>query len=251
MKRTIATVTTVALCVGMAGARSPEGKLTRFDGEEFSKVINYSSSDLEYIPGSPRVEIIGSKEARENIMLMSSDGNLMIHSESKRYEKEPPKIRVYGHKVEIIVLYGSGDAKIDRLSGSNVCLSLYGSGDITAGDVKSTVVVLGVFGSGDLEIDNVDASTVKANVGGSGEITMRKLNSNTTELNVMGSGDLNVPSVNTTSFRAVVTGSGDITASGKCTNASLMCQGSGNINARGLRATKVSKIIQGSGDIHN
>lgn len=252
MKRTIVSIITVAMCAAIAGAKEPAGTLTRFRGEEFTKVMNYTSSDLEYLPGSPRVEIIGSKQARESIMLMSSGDNLMIHASENSNEKEPAKIKVYGNKVESIMLYGSGDAEVDKFTGTNLSLMLFGSGDITAGSVKASVVTLGVFGSGDLVVGSAEASSSgKMNVGGSGDIQVRKMNSRSVEANVMGSGDLNINLVNTTTLRAVVMGSGDITLAGSCTNASLMCQGSGCINARGLKATKVSKIIQGSGDIHN
>lgn len=252
MKRTIISIIAVAMCAAIAVAKEPAGTLTRFRGEEFTKVMNYTSSDLEYLPGSPRVEIIGSKEARESIMLMSSGENLMIHASENSYEKEPPKIKVYGHKVESIILFGSGDGEVNVLSGSNITLALYGSGDITAGNVKGNVVTLLDFGSGDIIVGTAEASSAtKVNVGGSGDMTVKKLNSRSVEANVMGSGDLNINLVNTTTLRAMVMGSGDITLAGTCTNASLMCQGSGNINARGLKATKVSKIIQGSGDIHN
>ena len=252
MKRTIISIIGVALCAAIAGAKEPAGTLTRFRGEEFAKVMNYTSSDIEYIPGSPRVEIIGCKEARESIMLMSQGETLMIHASENSYEKEPAIIKVYGHKVESIMLFGSGDGKVDVLSGSNSTLALYGSGDMTAGNVRGNVVTLLVFGSGDMIVGTAEASSAtKVNVGGSGDILVRKMNSRSVEANVMGSGDLNINLVNTTTLRAVVMGSGDITLAGTCTNASLMCQGSGTINARGLKATKVSKIIQGSGDIHN
>ena len=114
MKRTIISIITVAMCAAIAGAKEPAGTLTRFRGEEFTKVMNYTSSDLEYLPGSPRVEIIGSKQARESIMLMSSGDNLMIHASENSNEKEPAKIKVYGNKVESIMLYGSGDAEVDK-----------------------------------------------------------------------------------------------------------------------------------------
>ena len=252
MKGIMTTLLAVAVCIGSASAKTKEGKTTRFVGDEYSKVMNYTSSDIEYIVGSPRVEIIGNKQARESIMLMSKGETLMIHTDEDSYELEPATIKIYGHKVESIMLYGSGDAKVGNLTGTSLSLMLFGSGDITAGSVKGSAVSLGVFGSGDMIVNSAEVtSSAKVNVGGSGDVLVRKMNSRSVEANVMGSGDLDINLVRTTNLRAVVMGSGDITLAGSCTNAKLMCQGSGNINARGLKAARARKIVQGSGDIED
>lgn len=252
MKGIMTTLLAVAVCIGSASAKTKEGKTTRFVGDEYSKVMNYTSSDIEYIVGSPRVEIIGNKQARESIMLMSEGETLMIHTDENSYEEEPATIRVYGHKVESVMLYGSGDAMVGDLTGNNVSLMLFGSGDIKARSVSGASVLLGVFGSGDMIVGSAEAKlTAKVNVGGSGDVLVRKMNSKSVAANVMGSGDLDINLVRTTNLRAVVMGSGDITLAGSCTNAKLMCQGSGNINARGLKAARARKIVQGSGYIED
>ena len=42
MKRIVISIIAVALCAGIAGAKEPAGTLTRFRGEDFSKVMNYT-----------------------------------------------------------------------------------------------------------------------------------------------------------------------------------------------------------------
>lgn len=252
MKGIVISLIAVAICAGASEAKKTQGTTTRFVGDEFTKIMNFTSSDIEYIPGSPRVEIIGSKEERDNIMLVSSDNTLKIYSNYDSFDDESTKIKVYGNNVESINLYGSGDAKIGDLTGRKLSLIVFGSGDIDVRSVKATILTLGVYGSGDMIVGRAEASTsAKVSVGGSGDIEVRKMNSGSVEANVMGSGDLDINLVKAKSLRAVVMGSGDITIAGECTNAKLVCQGSGNINAHGLKAVRVSKIVQGSGDIEN
>lgn len=84
---------------------------------------------------------------------------------------------------------GSGDLKVNGISGGKVKLTIAGSGNVDAAG-KADSVDLSIAGSGDLRAGGLAARTADISIAGSGAVTANA--SETADVSIMGSGDVEV-----------------------------------------------------------
>ena len=82
---------------------------------------------------------------------------------------------------------GSGDLAIDRVDGGKVDLSVAGSGTVRAAG-KAQSLDIGIAGSGDVDMSGLEAVAADVSIAGSGNVRARA--TGTANVSIMGSGDV-------------------------------------------------------------
>jgi hypothetical protein len=221
----------IALC-GAAAVAVPAWAATRsFTVTGFEKVASAGSFDVIVTTGkgvSVRAE--GEEKALDRLEIKVEDRTLKIGTKSRSWswgDSDMDKVRVYVTAPAITgaALAGSGDMRIDRLTGADAKLRVAGSGDLTVANVNAGAVGVSVAGSG--------------NVAAVGKCT-------SVAVSVAGSGDVTMPDLKCETITAKVAGSGNV--SGYATKAgTVSVAGSGDVRIGGGAKCKVSKV--GSGDV--
>lgn len=221
---------------------------------DLTKVINYTSADVQYSTGKPGVELIGSDQDLARLRVIETEGVLVFQSASGRNAEGSDLdvvIKITGQNVNSFITYGSGDLRVEHLVSPNAMLIAYGSGDISVNTVKGSALQLCIYGSGDLKVNSSDADALKIYLQGSGDISVRSIKATSVTAALNGSGDISIPAVSAASLQVTNSGSGDISVGGDVSSLTLVNQGSGDINAKSLKAKNVTKIHQGTGDIYD
>ncbi|QJB70068.1 head GIN domain-containing protein [Parasphingorhabdus halotolerans] len=170
----------------------------------------------------------GDADVVERLRYELQDGNLKIGREKKTGWSggySSATVYVSAPSLKKAKLAGSGNLRADKLSGSEVAVSVAGSGNVNVDAVEADDLTARISGSGDMNLAG-QAKNVSANVTGSGVMKGKALKTNDAVLKVTGSGDLTLTADGTVD--AKVTGSGDIRVHGKakCTTKTT---GSGEI----------------------
>ena len=124
--------------------------------------------------------------------------------------------------------HGSGDLRIDKLSGPKFESSIAGSGDLQIDSAQLGSFALSIAGSGDVLISG-SADEARFGVAGSGDINARNFVAKKVNVSISGSGDAHVNA--TEAIEARVAGSGDVTYSGHPHDVSRRVSGSGTVEA--------------------
>ena len=141
------------------------------------------------------------------------------------------------HKVFVDVVFtsltaaqqhGSGDLRIDKLSGPRFESTIAGSGDLQIENAQVGSFALSIAGSGDVVISGT-ADDARFGVAGSGDINARNFAAKKVSVSISGSGDAHVNA--TEAIDAKVAGSGDITYSGHPHDVNRRVSGSGSVEA--------------------
>ena len=121
---------------------------------------------------------------------------------------------------------GSGDMRIDRVTGDAFDGTVAGSGSLRVGQLQVARVKMGIAGSGEIRADGGRAGEAEYEIAGSGDINMGKVVSDTASVEIAGSGNVEANATRTASVE--IAGSGDVRLSGgaKC---SVSKAGSGNV----------------------
>jgi hypothetical protein len=125
---------------------------------------------------------------------------------------------------------GSGDIRIDRISGSSFRGAVGGSGDLLVGTLEVQDARFSIGGSGSIEAGGGRSSHIDLSIAGSGDVDAGGVSSRTARVSIAGSGDalVNVSDV----VRGSVAGSGDVTVrgAGRC---EISIAGSGGVHCSG------------------
>ena len=124
--------------------------------------------------------------------------------------------------------HGSGDLRIDKLSGPKFESTIAGSGDLQIDSAQVGQFALSIAGSGDVVISGT-ADEAHFGVAGSGDINAKNFAAKRVSVSISGSGDAHVNA--TESIDAKVAGSGDITYSGHPRDVSRRVSGSGSVES--------------------
>lgn len=221
----------IALC-GAAAIAVPAWAATRtFTVTGFEKVASAGSFDVIVTTGKAlSVRAEGDEAALDRLEVKVEDRTLKLGTKSRVWgwgDTDMGKVRIYVTAPAITgaALAGSGDMKIDRLTGNDAKLRVAGSGDLTVGNVSTSALGISVAGSGNVTAAG-RCSTASVSIAGSGDVSMPNLKCETISAKVAGSGNV----------EAFATGSGTVSVAG-----------SGDVRIAGGAKCKVSKV--GSGDV--
>ena len=131
-------------------------------------------------------------------------------------------------RLDALVLAGSGDIHLDRISGEKFTASISGSGDIKIADINVAQFMGSVSGSGELRVAG-KATTQIWSIAGSGDVWSEKLKGQLIKISIAGSGDARLGSAET--LDVTIAGSGDVTYSGTPSIKKVIV-GSGSVTAR-------------------
>jgi len=189
------------------------------------------SMDYILVKGTEgKIRIEGEENLLKHIITEVKNNTLIVkvenHISLKTSLNKTIKITIPFQDISEVSLAGSGDLwNEDKITTTNLDVSLAGSGDVTL-DIDTSSVEGSIAGSGDLTLKG-KTNNLEASVAGSGDFHGFKLQSNNTEVSVAGSGDAEV--VSNDNLKARVSGSGDIAYKGNPNKEDTKVSGSGSI----------------------
>ena len=206
-------------------------KITR-STSDYDAIKCAGSFDYILVAGTEgNITIEGEENLLEYIVTEVKGNKLIVKTENgvnlRTSWNKTIKITIPFKDISQVSLAGSGDLwNTDRITASNLDVSLAGSGDVVL-DIKTDSVEGSIAGSGDLTLKG-DTDNLDARVSGSGDFHGFGLQSNHTVVSVAGSGDASV--VSNESLKARVSGSGDIEYKGNPKKEDTKVAGSGSIS---------------------
>jgi hypothetical protein len=234
----IGTATAVVLLAGCGQSRAEDGgPMTgrSYQVGSFSQIEIAGPYQVQVKTGSaPSVSAHGPQKVIDDLVVEVKGDKLSIHPKSDRNfhwfgsrDHGNVTIEVSAPALRAASLAGSGDLKIDKVSGADFDGS--------------------IGGSGDLAVDSIEVRKLSLAIGGSGRMTLRSGRVQQADYSVGGSGDIDAGGVQAQSADISIAGSGNISgnASG---NASISIMGSGDVNLSGGAKCDISKM--GSGDVN-
>lgn len=181
---------------------------------------------------APSVRAQGSQQLLDAMEVVVSGDRLQIRTKRRggwfggmSWSGKPATVAVTVPALTAVSVTGSGDTKVDRVSGDSFSGAIAGSGDLKLGQVAVKSLNLAIAGSGEVTAAG-RADRANYTIAGSGDVHAAGLTATSAAAEVAGSG--NVRARVTGEATARIMGSGDIDISGgaKCQSTK---HGSGNI----------------------
>lgn len=202
---------------------------SNWSGEPFDRITLAGPDDLTFVTDEKHaVRATGDAKALKALQYKVQNGELRIRRKSSTWsfgDSGEATIAVSAPALRAMVLAGSGSAKIDRMEGDSVELTVAGSGDSSVAQISAKKLEGSIAGSGSLRLaGTADESDIS--IAGSGSILGERFRSDAVEISIAGSGDVTMASEG--SVDASLMGSGDVTIKGaaKCKSSSM---GSGSL----------------------
>lgn len=235
MLRSVAPVLAAA---ALAGCHShEEGGATvskNYSVGNFSAIEVAGPYDVEVRTGSnPSVSAQGSERLLERTEVQVRGDKLVIHPEHQAgwfhwgwSSHGKAHFVVTVPQLNAATIAGSGDIRVDKVSGQDFEGTVAGSGDLSIGSLTVQQLKLSIAGSGGMK--------------GAGSAQSAKYD-------IAGSGDIDAANVQTQSLEATIAGSGGIKARATG-NANISIMGSGDVDVTGGAKCNITKA--GSGYAH-
>ena len=214
----------------LSGKKSWEDRLTVYPECEATQIFNYSTLDLEFVVGDPRIDVrMDVDDICEHIKITQEGNKLYFYSLDDNVSTEG-RITVALPELTALYSYSIADMHAVRLEGNKVSVYGYGVGNVEIGEADVQSLTLCQGGVGDMRVENVACHSAK--------------------LIQNGVGDLRVPHLSADFVRVNNNGVGDVVISGdECRSLTLISYGVGNIVARGMKAVKLIRVEEGTGSI--
>ena len=219
----------------LSGKKSWEDRLTVYPECEATQIFNYSTLDLEFVVGDPRIDVrMDVDDICEHIKITQEGNKLYFYSLDDNVSTEG-RITV---------------ALPELTEGNKVSVYGYGVGNVEIGEADVQSLTLCQGGVGDMRVENVACHSAKLIQNGVGDLRVSTLKGTNAELVLNGVGDLRVPHLSADFVRVNNNGVGDVVISGdECRSLTLISYGVGNIVARGMKAVKLIRVEEGTGSI--
>lgn len=121
---------------------------------------------------------------------------------------------------------GSGDIKVDKVSGNAFEGTVAGSGGLNVGSVDVQTLKLAIAGSGGAKAGSGRAQQTKLDIAGSGDIDAKGVQSQSADVSIAGSGSVSAHATGTADVSIMGSGDVDVSGGAKC---SVSKAGSGNV----------------------
>ena len=194
---------------------------------------NYKLADFRAIKLSGRHDVIvttgseesvraeGDEESLDELDVAASGGTLTIRNRrhglfGSRRRRGAVTIHVAMPELRRAAIAGSGDIRVDRVSGQSFEGAIAGSGDIFIDVMEVDDANFAIAGSGDIKAAG-RATRAGLRIAGSGDGDLSGLIAEEVDISIKGSGDVRAHATGTA--RVCVKGSGDVDLAGgaKCT----------------------------------
>lgn len=237
MKRAVVCgITAAALAAaGCTEAKSENGGPTidrDYAVSEFDRIELAGAYDADVRTGAaPSVRARGSQKAIEDLEVVVDDGALVIKPRKKMnfgWGSHHGKVAltVTVPTLRAAEIAGSGDIRIDNVSGDSFDGGIAGSGNLKIRRVEVNRLKLTIAGSGSAQAAGGRAKSAEYEIAGSGGIDARGVAVETAAVSIAGSGDVDAQASNTASVSIMGSGNVGMTGGAKCT---VSKAGSGNV----------------------
>lgn len=218
--------TAAAAAAGCSEARSQEAapRIERnYQVGNFERLELAGSYDVTVRTGAaPSVHARGSERMIERLVVEVHGNTLRIHPEKRSKmgfnwgSGGKVTLTVTVPRLSAAELAGSGDIRVDRVTGDSFEGGVAGSGNLSIGEVQVGRLKMGISGSGSMQARG-RASEAQYEIAGSGGIDAGQVDAETAAVSIAGSGDVSAHA--TRSARVDIAGSGDVEIKGgaKCT----------------------------------
>lgn len=166
------------------------------------------------------VHATGSERLIERMVVEIENGTLKIHPRKGRLginwsHDGEARVSVTAPSLDGAAIAGSGDIRIDRISGASFDGSVAGSGDLRVAQLDVQRLNMEIAGSGEIEAAG-RARQASYGIGGSGDIRAGKVAAETAKVSIAGSGSIAGHATQTA--KVSIAGSGDVRLTGgaKC-----------------------------------
>ncbi|TFI58755.1 DUF2807 domain-containing protein [Sphingomonas parva] len=231
----------VAACNFSADAQNHDSGENKGSGSRtfqvgaFDRVaLGGSHNVIVTVGGAPSVRAEGDLAVIDRLDIHVENGELSIGTKEGfslgwKSQHKPVTIFVTAPSLAGASIGGSGDMKIDRVSGERFAAAIGGSGDMQIQRVEVRDARFSVAGSGNIQAIG-KAETGEVSIAGSGDVSLDAFEVQRAKVSVVGSGDVRARVMQ--SADVSIAGSGDVELSGtaKC-NVSKM--GSGDVRCVG------------------
>lgn len=240
----------VAICLWLpayASKKEPPGKsVIKYPGE-VSQLVNYTSLDIEYIVGAPKIVLEGTPDQLKDIDIDITGKRITVKYNGKESRSfSNMSLKVYGDNINNFILYGSGNFRAGDLAATKLNIKNYGSGDIIIRNIDSTKLQLDHYGSGDVDLQKAACSSLIAILSGSGSIKMKDVHASSAEIIEQGSGSFEIDHIEAASLKAINNGSGSIKIGGNAATTVVINNGTGSLDSRRLISSRVTNISNSS-----
>jgi hypothetical protein len=182
--------------------------------------------------GNPSVSAQGSQHLLEKTIVEVRDGKLVIHPQEHHGlfnwsfgGRGKASFTVTVPQLSAAVIAGSGDIRVDRVTGAAF---------------EGTVA-----GSGGLNVDNIEVQSLKLSIGGAGSAKAAAGKAQSGKYSIGGSGDIDAGGVQTQQATVSIAGSGSVKANATST-ADINIMGSGDVDVSGGAKCTTNKAGSGS-----
>jgi hypothetical protein len=231
----------MAACNFSAGAQDNKADDKRGSGTRnfqvgaFDRVSLGGSHNVIVAVGSaPSVRAEGDLAVIDRLDIHVDNGELSIGNKEGfslgwKSDRKPVTVYVTVPSLKAASIGGSGDMKIDKVSGERFAAAIGGSGDMHIEALQVGDARFSIAGSGGIQARG-RADTAEMSIAGSGDIGLSEFEIQKARVSVVGSGDVAARAVQTADIS--IAGSGNVTLSGnaKCTVSKM---GSGNARCTG------------------
>jgi hypothetical protein len=125
-----------------------------------------------------------------------------------------------------VALAGSGDIKVDRVTGDKFEAGISGSGNLNLDQVEVGTLKLAIAGSGGAKAGSGKVTSAEYDIAGSGDIDARGVASETTNVSIAGSGGIAGQATKAANVNIMGSGDVELTGGGKC---NVSKHGSGDV----------------------
>jgi hypothetical protein len=120
----------------------------------------------------------------------------------------PIRVRVGCKALRSLQLHGSGEARVDALSGADFALLVAGSTDVELAQLAVAALKVDVSGSGDVRFGGGRVERERIAIAGSGDVEALQLACRDADVSISGSGDVQVAA--SERLAVSISGSGDV-----------------------------------------
>ena len=172
---------------------------------------------------APGVAATGPQEMIDRMVVEVKDGTLHIRPNSRNGfnmnwgDRQVVRVQVGAQQLRAAELAGSGDIRIDRVSGDEFAGGVAGSGGLSLGQVEVGKLTFSIGGSGGIKAGQGRAGSQTLNIAGSGDIDASGIASDTAAVSVAGSGNVTAQARRTASVSIMGSGDVEVTGGAKCT----------------------------------
>jgi hypothetical protein len=229
----MASLTALAAC-GTAGGEEDSGERGARDFQvgAFDRIELAGSPDVTVVVGgAPSVRAEGDTRRLEKLEVKVENGVLHIGQKKTKFfgwssDRPPLTIRVTTPSLRGAEVAGSGNIRVDKVTGDDFQGAIAGSGELELGHLQAKMARFAIAGSGNVRAAG-QADMAEYTIAGSGDVQAQNLEARRAKVSIAGSGNVQAKAMETADVE--IMGSGDVVVSGtaKC---SVSKAGSGNVS---------------------